>query len=42
MTYYLCPLCKGLTMPSYRGHEYRYCTYCCRVIDIDDCRVVEQ
>lgn len=41
MTYYICPICSGLTMPSKGGRHLRYCPCCGRVHDIDDCETRE-
>lgn len=41
VTYYICPICSGLTMPSKGGRHLRYCPCCGRVHDIDDCETRE-
>lgn len=41
MTYYICPICKGLMMPSVWGHAYKWCGYCHETRDIDDCETRE-
>ena len=40
ITYYICPYCRVVTLNSYMGREYRYCTQCGHTFDIDDTEAI--